>query len=70
MELRTVNECETLVHRYRPECSQWYLQQKEKHLVREASEVAEEVLIEHYRPCLNIIGNRYGRMLPERYRFQ
>ena len=70
MELRTVSECEALIHRYRPEVFGWYLQQREKHLTREASEVAEQVLIEHYHPCLNVIGNRHGQTLPERYRRQ
>jgi hypothetical protein len=68
IELRTVAECEELVRHYRPECYEWYLQQMRKHLTREASEVAEEALIEHYRPYLNIMGNRQGQILPERYK--
>jgi hypothetical protein len=70
IELRRVSECEELIRRYRPEVFSWYLQQREKHLTREASEVAEEVLIEHYHPCLNVMGNRHGQALPERYRSQ
>jgi len=68
IELRTVAECDVLVYRYRPEYYAWYLQQISKNIVREATEVAEEVLIEHYRPCLNVMGNRQRQALPERYR--
>lgn len=67
IELRSVGDCEELVRRYRPECYEWYLGQRRKGLTREASEVAEETLIEHYRPCLNRMGNRQGQTLPERY---
>jgi hypothetical protein len=68
IELRTVAECEELVRHYRPECYEWYHEQINKHLAREASEVAEDALIEHFRPCLNIMGNRQGQELPEQYR--
>ena len=68
MELRTVAECEELVRQYRPEYHEWYLQQMKKHLTYEAAEVAEEALIEHYHPCLNISGNSQGHPLPKQYR--
>jgi hypothetical protein len=35
------------------------------HFAREVAEVAEEVLIDHHRPRLNILGNSFGRALPE-----
>lgn len=66
--LFTVADCEPLVVVHRPEYHDWYLQQMNRHLAREAAEVAEEALIEHYQPYLNIAGNRAARPLPQRYR--
>jgi hypothetical protein len=67
MELRTALDCDSLVRHYRPEYHDWYQQHLHKRLTHEIVEVAEEVLIEHYHPCLNITGNRQGAVLPERY---
>ncbi len=67
MELWTIADCEALVRLYRAEYYDWYRQQIQQQLMREASEVAEEILIEHYRPCLNIVGNRQGKALPAQY---
>lgn len=68
MELRTIEDCKALICNYRPEYYEWYLQQINKQLAREASELAEEVLIEYYRPHLNIMGNSQRQPLPERYK--
>jgi hypothetical protein len=68
MELRTIEDCAVLICSHRPEYYEWYLQQMNKRLAREASELAEEVLIEYYRPHLNIMGNSQRQPLPERYR--
>lgn len=67
-QLLTTADCEALVRQHRGEYYAWYVQQMDRHLTREASEVAEEVLIDHYQPCLNIVGNLSGRPLPEKYR--
>ena len=67
MELWTIADCGLLVQLYRPEYHDWYRQQIQRRLSREASEVAEEVLIEYYQPCLNIVENRQRKVLPERY---
>ena len=66
--LLTVADCEPLVRLHRPEYHEWYLQQMTRRLAREAAEVAEEALIDHYQPCLNIAGNRAPHPLPEKYR--
>jgi hypothetical protein len=66
--LLTIADCEPLVRLHRPEFHEWYLQQMKRRLAREAAEVAEESLIDHYQPCLNIAGNRTPHPLPEKYR--
>jgi len=66
--LLTLADCEPLVRLHRPEYHEWFLQQMKHRLAREASEVAEESLIDHYQPCLNIAGNRALHFLPEKYR--
>jgi hypothetical protein len=68
MELWTASDCDLLVQHYWPEYHDWYQQHLQNHLTREIVEVAEEVLIEHYRPCLNMVGNQQGMILPEQYR--
>jgi len=68
MQFMTIADCESLVQQYRPEYYEWYIQQTNRYLAREAAEVAEEALIDHYQPYLNIAGNRAGLALPEKYR--
>jgi hypothetical protein len=68
LQLLTVADCEPLVLLHRPEYHGWYLQQLNRRLAREAAEVAEEALIDHYRPYLNIAGNPAARPLPQKYR--
>ena len=68
VDFYTLAECQDLVAQCRPEYALWFEEQIKKNLVREASEIAEEVFIEHYRPCLNIAGNSQGQLLPEKYR--
>ena len=66
--LLTIADCEPFVRQHRPEFHEWYIQQLKRRLAREATGVAEESLIDHYQPCLNIAGNRKPQTLPENYR--
>lgn len=66
--LLTIADCEPFVRQHRPEFHEWYLQQTKRRLAREATEVAEESLIDYYQPCLNVAGNRTPHPLPENYR--
>jgi hypothetical protein len=67
MEMFTLHECVPFVAKYRPEDFEWYRQQRERGLILDAAEIAEEALIEYYHPCLNIVNNSFGPILPEKY---
>jgi hypothetical protein len=70
MEMYTLVECVPVVQICMQSWYSWYRKEIEplNVLLRDLLiNTAEQAMIEHYRPCLNVMGNRKPSPLPDRY---
>jgi predicted GIY-YIG superfamily endonuclease len=68
IDLYTVKDCETALHENLDELG-WNVEKLFlPHFIEIGVQMAEESLIRHYRPCLNVLNNSKPSELPAKYR--
>jgi predicted GIY-YIG superfamily endonuclease len=69
-EMYTLEDCLPLVRQYQQYSLVFYkeiLQETQRIQYKTIADIAEEVMIEHYKPCLNVLANLSRSQLPEKY---
>jgi hypothetical protein len=69
MEMYTLEECTPMVQTYLPSNYPYYCSMLQRShpmidLSKDLADIAELAMIEHYTPCLNIMGKRKSSPLP------
>jgi hypothetical protein len=70
MEMFTLQDCESIVKAHQFSSYPFYQRclMQQSPIERDmAIKIAEESLIDHYKPCLNVLARRYRNPLPAKY---